>query len=281
LEQFDPVQRAYLSAWIREHGEVTIYEKDISYLQALEPPPVGEKADRLLMHLAKECPKAGTRIDVGIFVSMSVFDESDEPTQTLPNDGKLFALTWTQDADELRFIFDDYLVAETGYLKQVESGLYKITPKGWLHLDELSTKRIASSSGFVAMWFNPCMNLMFAAVERAITSAGYRAVRIDRQEHNNRIDDEILAALRRSKFVVADFTEQRGGVYFEAGFGLGLGLQVIWLCRHDHLEKVHFDNRQYNFILWTDDKLDELERALKNRIEATIGRGPLKPLDVL
>jgi hypothetical protein len=55
----------------------------------------------------------------------------------------------------------------------------------------------------------------------------------------------------------------------------GLGLPVIWLCRKDELEKVHFDARQYNFIVWEDDKLDELSKALQNRIEATIGRGPL------
>lgn len=59
------------------------------------------------------------------------------------------------------------------------------------------------------------------------------------------------------------------------GFALGLGLPVIWLCREDELAGVHFDNRQYNFILWQPDALDELERRLKNRIEATLGHGPL------
>lgn len=52
-------------------------------------------------------------------------------------------------------------------------------------------------------------------------------------------------------------------------------MPVIWLCREDDLANVHFDNRQYNFILWKPDELDELERRLQNRIEATLGRGPL------
>lgn len=64
-------------------------------------------------------------------------------------------------------------------------------------------------------------------MEPAIKDAGYDAKRIDTVHHNNRIHDEVIAMLRRSKFVVADFTGQRGGVYFEAGFALGLGLQVI------------------------------------------------------
>jgi hypothetical protein len=74
--------------------------------------------------------------------------------------------------------------------------------------------------------------------------------------------------------LVADFTIQRGGVYFEAGYGLGLGMHVIWTVRSDALNDVHFDNRQYNFIRWEAGKWDALEFALKNRIEATIGRGP-------
>ena len=39
--------------------------------------------------------------------------------------------------------------------------------------------------------------------------------------------------IRKSKFLIADFTGQRGGVYYEAGFAYGLGLPVIWTCRKD------------------------------------------------
>ena len=48
-----------------------------------------------------------------------------------------------------------------------------------------------------------------------------KAVRIDRLEHNRKIDDEIIAEIRRSRYLVADFTGNRAGVYFEAGFALG------------------------------------------------------------
>ena len=96
---------------------------------------------------------------------------------------------------------------------------------------------------------------------------------MDRIEHNNRIDDEIVARIRQCKFLVADFTIDRGGIYFETGYAIGLGRPVIWTVRHDRLETVHFDNRQYNFIQWRPDKLLDLAFALRNRIEATIGRG--------
>ena len=109
----------------------------------------------------------------------------------------------------------------------------------------------------------------------------------DRQEGtHNKIDDQIIAEIRRSRFVVCDFTCElieydgkqkafpRGGVYYEAGFAQGLGIPVIWMCRADHIEHVHFDTRQFNHITWSTP--EELREKLRNRIGAVIGDGPLK-----
>ena len=154
-----------------------------------------------------------------------------------------------------------------------------ITPKGWERVEGLKVKRGDSSRAFIAMWFDKSLNRLYEDFIRlGIGDAGYNAFRIDRHDHNNRIDDEILANIRTSRFLVADFTENRGGVYFEAGFALGLGLPVVWLCREADLKKVHFDTRQYNFIGWEPDRLGELRDRLKNRIVATIGQGPI-PVD--
>jgi nucleoside 2-deoxyribosyltransferase len=99
---------------------------------------------------------------------------------------------------------------------------------------------------------------------------------VDRVEHIGKIDDEIIAQIRRSRFVVADFTGHRAGVYFEAGFALGLNLPVIWSCRRDHIDELHFDIRQFNCIDWTEPA--ELTDRLWKRIEAVVGPGPRKPL---
>lgn len=97
-------------------------------------------------------------------------------------------------------------------------------------------------------------------------------MRIDTKEHGNKVDDEIISELRRSRFVVADFTcgtsGARGGVYYEAGFAHGLGTPVIFTCHADCIEHVHFDTRQYNHILWTSPS--ELRDKLNRRIRATI-----------
>ena len=143
-----------------------------------------------------------------------------------------------------------------------------ITVKGWKEIYELES-HFETSNAFVAMWFSDEMNSPYTnAVSKAIEANGYNPIRIDKVDHNNKIDDEIIANIKRSKFVVADFTGHRGGVYFEAGYALGLGLPVIWTCRKDHLEDLHFDTRQYSHLVWETE--EELFRLLDNRIKATI-----------
>ena len=87
---------------------------------------------------------------------------------------------------------------------------------------------------------------------------------------------EIIARIKESRFVVADVTEHRNGVYFEGGFAMGMGLPVIWMCHEGDMKNAHFDTRQLNHIVWTDD-IPKLRKDLANRILATIGKGPIRP----
>ena len=128
------------------------------------------------------------------------------------------------------------------------------------------------------MWFDPSMDdePFGSGIKPGITDAGYDPLRIDQKPNVNKIDDEIIAEIRRSRFLVADFTYgdngARGGVYYEAGFAHGLGLPVIFSCRNDIIDNLHFDTRQYHHIVW--ETPDELRESLRNRILALIGEGP-------
>lgn len=157
-------------------------------------------------------------------------------------------------------------------------GLVRPTARGWQELDNLKRPRSDSSQAFVAMWFNDLTNDAYIhGIEPALQTAGYKSVRIDKKEHNNKIDDEIISEIRRSRFLIADFTCEpnnvRGGVYYEAGFAQGLGIPVIWTCKDTSLDDLHFDTRQYSHIVWQNPQ--DLFTQLKNRIGATIGDGPL------
>src|SRR5207253_2064966 len=95
---------------------------------------------------------------------------------------------------------------------------------------------------FVAMWFDNSMEAAYSeGIAPAISTAGYQPYRMKDVEHNNKICDEILAEIRKSRFVVAEFTGNRGGVYFEAGFAMGLDRPVIWVVNESDLGDVHFD----------------------------------------
>lgn len=168
---------------------------------------------------------------------------------------------------------------EIGYIRinTLTDGIQKLpttirlAPKGWQQIEKWRGRDLLAQSkqAFVAMWFSSEMDPVYKeGIEPAVRGAGYEPKRIDLVEHNNKICDEIVAEIRKSRFVVADFTGQRGGVYFEAGFAMGLGIPVIWTVRKDQVEQVHFDTRQYNHIVY--DSPEDLKSKLYNRIAATI-----------
>ena len=65
-------------------------------------------------------------------------------------------------------------------------------------------------------------------------------------------------------------------VYYGAGFAHGPGIPVIFLCRQDLIEEIHFDTRQYKHIEWEKERPSELREELANRIAAVTGDGPNK-----
>jgi len=187
---------------------------------------------------------------------------------------ELLAVAWAADGAEIEFLVSNYLVRSKKWLETRTGSDFNIAADGWAFLEAAKPNR-ASPFAFVAMSFDPMLTGLFIeGIEPAVQQSGYAALRVDRHEHINRIDDEIISQLRRSRFCVADLTGQKAGVYYEAGFAQGFNLPVIWSCRHDQLKKVHFDTRQFNILLWKHDGLIDFHNRLKNRIEAVIGAGP-------
>lgn len=188
---------------------------------------------------------------------------------------ELLRACYVESTSELISLLDYW--AEEGVIKLQKflDGNVDITVpvRGLIALEE-DVAASLSVTAFVAMWFAPEMaNAFDNGIAPAVEEFGYRPVRIDRQEHNNKIDDEIMAEIRRARFVIADFScgtdGVRGGVYYEAGFAAGLGIPVIHAVRDGDVDKLHFDTRQINHIVWSDPA--DLRQKLVNRIGATLG----------
>lgn len=159
-----------------------------------------------------------------------------------------------------------------------------------LWIEKQEREQGVGKQGFVAMSFDASLNSVYEHGFRlAIKAAGYEPHRIDDDpNHSDNLVDRILAAIRQSRFVVADFTcnavqdEQGhtiyldcGGVYYEAGFAYGKGIPVIYTCHQNVVDKLHFDIRQLNHLLW--ENKPDLARKLQARIERQFGRGPGVP----
>ena len=268
VEKMTAAEKAKLTTWLIDqrlqgNAQPRITEDVINRVKHQNPLPVHDRADRLLRFIAKRSNLIGIRVQV--------------------NARNHEALAWSEStlADEVYYLVS-YLI-ERNWLKGdliVTGSFYgEVTVGGFGHIAEQATN-VDLSQAFVAMWFDSSMDEAYwQGIEPAISKAGYKALRIDQKLHNNKIDDEIIAEIRRSKFLVADFTHgsdgARGGVYYEAGFAHGLGLKVIFTCRKDTIDKVHFDTNHYNHVVW--ETPTELLKGVKDRILAEFGQGPVSP----
>jgi hypothetical protein len=146
-----------------------------------------------------------------------------------------------------------------------------LTATGWTRVDELRPTGARGNTAFVAMSFGDQLKSVFEeGMQPALDACDYAAYRVDLDQFSEKIDDRIVAQIRRAALVIVECTGQRPNVYFEAGFALGLGVPLIWCCRDSDVSTLHFDVRQYPCIFWKD--ASDLRERLKARIEALYPR---------
>lgn len=256
---------AKLSAWLRERTESgaevpEITSKTLDDVEkALPDYKVSDKQLLLLRALERRTKYPGEMIEVNTRLD--------------------YPLAWASGEDEFRYLLrslhDRDLIQRTDGTAQLAPSLtykFQITPAGWSFLDEHARPAVISDQVFVAMSFAAELKPAWeSGIRPALRRAGFSPYRVDAELHVERIDTKIIAEVKNSRFLVADVTLQRPGVYFEAGYALGLGLPVFWSVRKDDLKNVHFDTRQYNHIVWETEQ--QLEEQLHLFVTAIIGKG--------
>ena len=134
----------------------------------------------------------------------------------------------------------------------VPSKGWHLTMKGWEVVEPLGPGGIRGRC-FVAMAFDAELDdAYYHGIKPAILEAGCQPVCMKERLTNDNICDVILAEIREAQFVVADFTKQKGGVYFEAGFAKALGKEVFWTCREEDFGGLHFDTNHYGHLKWSE-----------------------------
>ena len=254
-----------LTAWIRERTEsgAEVPEINSNTLKevelALPNYKVTEKQLILLRAFEKQSNFPGK--------SVEVISRLDYP------------LAWASSEEEFRYLLrsliERNLIRRTdGSDDLTDSFVYKfeITATGWAFLEEHDRPAVIGDQVFVAMSFHDDLKPAWEeGISPALKKAGFRPYRVDAEPHIDRIDTKIITEIKNSQFLVADVTLQRPGVYFEAGYAIGLGLPVFWCVRSDDLKNVHFDTRQYNHIVWENEKY--LAEQLYLFVTAIIGKG--------
>lgn len=176
--------------------------------------------------------------------------------------------------EALRFVMDGLIEdgilevkhAEGNYLAK---GELRLSLDGWNRFEEIYRQQLNSKQAFIAMNFDEsCLDIWQQAIFPAFETTDFKPYRVDEDRHIKNINNKIIAEIRKSRFVVAEFTGHKHGVYFEAGFAMGLGIPVIWICKESDFAKTHFDTKHFNHIVWKD--YEELKEELRWFIEANI-----------
>lgn len=170
-------------------------------------------------------------------------------------------------------------LGEGAYTDNLLESRITLTPKGW---ESVFQKRqsLKSKKVFIAMQFDwgkelmPLKHQYVVSVKEACLECGYEADIVS-EHHTEPILDKIIAGIKESHFVIADFTFNNRGAYFEAGYARALGIPVIHTVMEGHVDdnndpakKLHFDIQQINYIRWN--KPEELKKKMVERIKAAI-----------
>ena len=300
VRNLSPDEKARLTTWLIdqrllgvESPEVT--KEIVEFTLQRSPLTDDQRADRLLRFLVTQSERAGDQIP--LLLSDYVAEKIRKHGAINVNENAVLALkrsygaaAWSESTQcsEIQHLLDhlrsnEWLVAEERSSEiwrnfRASQDVVTVTVAGRSRVQNEATSA-DSAQGFVAMWLDVSVGDAYQnGIRRAIEQAGYSPLLITEKPDIDKIDDDIMAEIRKSHFVVADVTHgddgARGSVYFEAGFAFGLGVPVIFTCRTDMRRKLHFDTRQYAHIFWKTHNMRKFRTELEERIVERFGQGP-------
>ncbi len=235
-----------------------ILEKIINEAQIPRTPK--SKLDNLLLFLFDH------QNIVGEAINLSMYSDRDQVINKLyffNYQEYWFYFNTLKDQELIKFIDSS---SKDGYM----ASDIRLTYKGLEYVINLQESGEKSKNCFIAMSFSDKATPLREIIKKTVLESGYEPLLVDEVHYDSdiTINDAIIKFIKQSKFLIADFTGQKQGVYFEAGFALGLKRPVIYTCSQNDFEYTHFDTNHYPHIVY--ENLDDLEVKLKNKIQAWI-----------
>lgn len=155
-----------------------------------------------------------------------------------------------------------------------------LLPNGWKQIEKLQTTGKQNKDVFVSISFADELKPTREAIRQGIIDAGFSPEFMDEIIHNRQIVPEMFRLIRESKFLIMDISEPNYGAYYEAGYALGLGKEVIITCdkeaknrtlteeekKFEKYLRPHFDIAQKQILFWND--YNDLSKKLTQWIKA-------------
>jgi hypothetical protein len=272
-----PLRRALMSYALRrmqkpnnQHLKVISTYDLASFWQNRRLPTPQEQADSLILWIGDSQPSPEDAAEIKN-AAIAAWIGANLPRPGNPSEAGMLWL-------------DEQLKEKDLYRRQQagDKSTFKLTLAGWERYSALKKSNIESRRAFMAMKFgDPDLNRAVDECFRpAVRRAGFELRVVTDQQRAGSIDDQIRAAILASRFVLSDLTHGSPGAYWEAGFGEGLGLPVIYTCEKSvwDRDKTHFDTNHLLTIIWESTDLKNAENALTATIRATL-RAEAKQID--
>ena len=142
---------------------------------------------------------------------------------------------------------------------------------GWEKYESIKKGRLGYGA-FMAMKFgDPELNqALDKCFKPAVNDTGFNLKKLDDEPKAGLIDNRMREAIKTSRFMIADLTHQNLGAYWEAGYAEGLGKVVIYTCKEQNKDKIHFDTSHHTTIFWDVENLESAREQLKSTIRLSI-----------
>lgn len=239
------------------------FEEDVidPWLKHSPPRNIPETKNRILTNFKKQYPNLGD----------SIVQKDPKPILSVEgeisgNMSKYFfqpAQFYCRNFSEVATYVNSFL--EDKFLKmsknQKNSSVFQLTIKAH---EFIETKKSGTKKVFIAMSFSEELKPIYKdCIKPILEKEAYEPIIMWEHQHNSLIDFEIQSKIKESLFLVTDLTTGNQGAYFETGYAMALGKEVIRICKEG--EEVHFDQNHYNIIFYNDqvDLKAKLEKRLK------------------
>lgn len=249
------------------HRRVSLEE-----IKSWYPKSFSDKVDMFLLDLAKRMNFVGEPVLFTVdtlYSACFVNRDPQGPMRTHPEAIKTQAE-----------YFEKYLT-EQEYITTYRNG-FIIQPKGLERIDGLQRKaKSRTKDVFVSMSFSDNTKETREALRNAIVDAKFSARFIDETIHNKQIVPEMFRMIRECRFLILEISDPNYGAYYEAGYALGLGKEVIICCSKEAFNRKyeteeeqkyakylrpHFDIAQKQILVWDD--YADLRKKLAEWIKA-------------